>query len=83
MTGDRYHYYQGFRFELTPVYEDTEKRAARGDYKSRIIGWKFSVQESLGTNRWQRMKYESPEYESPEAAISAAEGGIDAIIDSL
>lgn len=74
--------YRGFRYEIKPVYEDTESRLARGDWRSKITGYYIVIWEPNG-NGYTRMKGESPEFEEEWQAEQIAEAYIDATVDSF
>jgi len=75
--------YQGFRYRLREIFESTDDRLAANRWQSKVIGWTIEIQMPIKNGAFTRMKGESEEYESEEAAISEAEGYIDAITDSL
>ena len=78
-----FHKYQGFRYRLHKIFESTDDRVAANRWESEIIGYKIEIQMPIRDKAFTKMKGESKEYESEQAAVSAAEAFIDAIIDSL
>lgn len=78
-----FHNYQGFRYRLREIFESTNDRVAANRWQSKVIGYSIEIQMPIANGAFTRMKGESEEYESELAAISAAEGYIDAITDSL
>lgn len=74
--------YRGFRYEIKPIYEDTESRLARGDWQSKIVGYQIVLWMPNG-NGYTRMKGESEEFAEKWQAEQIAEASIDAIVDSL
>jgi hypothetical protein len=78
-----HHIYKGFRALIIPEMESTESRLARGDWRSRILGYRY-------TARYRGRICFSVGYESEveilptlEDAMTDFENRIDAILDSL
>ena len=72
------HVYKGFRALILPEMESTEARLARGDWRSRIMGYRY-------TARYRgRISFLVDEpLPSVEDAITDFENRIDAILDSV
>ncbi|MHC5613990.1 MAG: hypothetical protein ACYTXA_24095 [Nostoc sp.] len=72
------HVYKGFRAMILPEMESTESRLARGDWRSLILGYRY-------TARYRgRISFCVDEpLPSVEDAITDFENRIDAILDSL
>lgn len=84
MKTERWIYYRGFRYEICPVFETTEQRVARGDWRSKVVAYYFILYMPRGSG-FMRMRgqIEPEEFDSKETAEQAAEASIDAIADSL
>ncbi len=75
--------YRGFAYQLKPLFEFTESRLIRGDYKSQTIGYRIILWNPHG-DRFRRRKGGMLKIQgSKDQADQYAMCCIDAIIDSL
>ena len=72
------HTYKGFRALILPEMESTESRLARGDWRSRILGYRYTARY-----RGRISFLVDQPLPTVEDAISDFENRIDAILDSL
>lgn len=72
--------YKGFWIRVYPVIEPTEKRVARGDWQSKILGYRYTIRRA---KRATGLSCEAEGFATEEMALQDAENRIDAQIDSL
>lgn len=75
--------YRGFLVDRRPIYESAEKRVARGDGTSLVVGYYFHLWIPLAAGRWRKMRGESEEYATEAELWRVARWAIDTIIDNL
>lgn len=75
--------YMGFDCTINPVYESPESRFARGDYKSKIIGYRYRVHRRGSFCFEVGYKNENDIFLMAHHAIEDFQNRIDAIFDSL
>lgn len=79
-----WNYYRGYRFIINPVHETTEERMARGDWRSRVIGYRPGRIFVQHGNGWKGLKMiDWPVFGDPQNAIDNVEAGIDELLGSF
>lgn len=81
MTNNWYDY-RGYRINIRGIYETTETRLARSDYRSKVAGTTFTLdarrREAVAANERQVGRILDA-----GVALDMAQGTVDAIVDSL
>ncbi|MEH2342551.1 MAG: hypothetical protein V7K22_13000 [Nostoc sp.] len=74
--------YKGFWVSVTTVYESTESRLARGDWQSRVLGYKYTVRRN-GKLLFSLDENARPLPPTHEEAIDDFQHRVDTILESL
>lgn len=78
-----FYYYRGYRYTVFPVYEDAEERLARGDWRSRIVGYRLGQIEIEEPCRWRKLKGKNwPKFDCLENLQEHIEEAIEVMIDT-
>jgi hypothetical protein len=75
--------YRGFLVDRRQIYESVEKRVARGDTTSLVVGYYFRIWIPMAAGRWRKMRGESGRYATEIELWRAAKWAINTIIDNL
>ena len=70
--------YRGFCFLILPEFESPEERIARGDWQSRLLGYRLNIRY-----RGRLLGDERTGFSTIEEARTWGENEVDAILDSL
>ncbi|MEH2174795.1 hypothetical protein [Nostoc sp.] len=73
--------YKGFWVSVTTVYESTESRLARGDWQSRVLGYKYTVRRN--GKLFFSLDENAPLPPTHEEAIDDFQHRVDTILESL
>lgn len=73
--------YRGLEYVLTPVFESTEERLKRGDWRSKIIGYRITQFRIKQGNRTRLKPCDIGVFETIENACDNAEEMIDVLLD--
>ena len=71
--------YKGFWIRVFPMLAPTEERVARGDWQSKILGYRYTIRDQGKVG----FCCEAEGFPTEEMALLDAENRIDAQIDSL